>query len=194
MRYRIAILTSNILNPFFVSPVLILLLSFKSTSCTIDTVKWSLISIAVSILPVFSVIIYLVRNRRLESPFINIREQRTKLYLLASVCAGAGCITFYYLEAPEELVATFVAGFAALVIFMCINFLWKISLHTAFVTASAIILIILYGSIAAVTVGLVPVIAWSRIELKYHSPAQVAAGALLAALIVVAVFYLFGLV
>jgi len=145
-------------------------------------------------LPVFLVIIYLVRNRRLESPFINVRKQRTKIYLLAGVCAGVGCIIFYYLGAPKELIATFVAGLSAVVVFMCVNLLWKISLHTAFVTASVTVLIILYGSIVAATVVLVPLIAWSRIELKHHSLAQVITGALLAALIVVVVFYLFGLV
>lgn len=194
MRERIASLTSNILNPFLVSLVLILLLSFKSTSSTLDAVKWSLISIAVSILPVFSVIIYLVRSQKLEGPFINVRKQRTKIYLLAGVCAGVGCIIFPYLGAPPTLRATFVAGLSAVVVFMCVNLLWKISLHTAFVTASVTALIILYGSIAAVTVVLVPIIAWARIELKHHSLAQVATGALLAALIVVVVFYLFGLV
>ena len=194
MRERIASLTSNILNPFLVSLVLILLLSFKSTSSTLDTVKWSLILIAVSILPVFLVIIYLVRNRRLEGPFINIRKQRTEIYLLAGVGASVGCIVFHYLGAPPILVATAVAGLSGVVVFMCVNLLWKISLHTAFVTASVTALIILYGSIAAVTVVLVPLIAWSRIELKHHSLAQVTAGALLAALIVVVVFYLFGLV
>ena len=194
MRKRIASLTSNILDPFLVSLVLILLLSFKSASSTLDAVKWSLISITVSILPVFSVIIYLVRNHRLESSFIITRRQRTKIYLLAGVCAGIGCIIFPYLGAPPTLRATFVAGLSAVVVFMCVNLLWKISLHTAFVTASVTVLIILYGSIAAVTVVLVPLIAWSRIELKHHSLAQVAAGALLAALIVVIVFHLFGLV
>lgn len=194
MRKRIASLTSNILNPFLVSLVLILLLSFKSTSSAVDAVKWSLISIAASILPVFLFIIYLVRKQKLESPFINVRKQRTKIYLLAGVFAGVGCIIFPYLEAPPTLRATFVAGLSAVVVFMCVNLLWKISLHTAFVTASVTVLIILYGSIAAVTVALVPLIAWSRIELKHHSLAQVAAGALLAALIVVVVFYLFGLV
>lgn len=194
MRERIANLTSNILHPFLVSPILILLLSFKSTSDVLDAVKWSLISIAVSVLPVFLVIIYLVRNRRLESPSINVRKQRTKIYLLAGVCAGVGCIIFHYLGAPKELIATFVAGLSAIVVFMCVNLLWKISLHAAFVTASVTILIILYGSIAAATVVLVPLIAWSRIELKHHSLAQVITGALLAALIVVIVFYLFGLV
>ncbi|MBA7709293.1 hypothetical protein ES703_118207 [subsurface metagenome] len=194
MRERIASLTSNILNPFLVSLVLILLLSFKSTSSALDAVKWSLISIAASILPVFLFIIYLVRKQKLESPFINVRKQRTKIYLLAGVFAGVGCIIFPYLEAPPTLRATFVAGLSAVVVFMCVNLLWKISLHTAFVTASVTVLIILYGSIAAVTVALIPLIAWSRIELKHHSLAQVAAGALLAALIVVVVFYLFGLV
>jgi len=77
---------------------------------------------------------------------------------------------------------------------MCINLLWKISLHTAFVAASVTVLTILYGSIGAVTAVLLPSIAWSRIELEHHSLAQVAAGALLAALIVVVTFYLFGLV
>jgi len=194
LRERIASLTSNILNPFLVSLVSILLLSFKSTSSALDAVKWSLISIAASILPVFLFIIYLVRKQKLESPFTNVRKQRTKIYLLAGVFAGVGCIIFPYLEAPPTLRATFVAGLSAVVVFMCVNLLWKISLHTAFVTASVTVLIILYGSMAAVAVVLVPLIAWSRIELKHHSPAQVAAGALLAALIVVVVFYLFGLV
>ena len=194
MRERITSLTSNILNPFLIGLVLILLLSFKSTPSVLDAIKWSLISIAASILPVFGVIIYLVRSQKLESIFINVRKQRTKIYLLAVVCAGVGYVILYYLEAPKELIATFVAGLSAVVVFMCVNFLWKISLHTALIAASVTVLIILYGSIAAVTVVLVPLIGWARIELKHHSPAQVAAGALLAAVIVVVVFYLFGLV
>ena len=194
MSARIASLTSNILNPFLVGFLLILLLSFRSTSSTLDAIKWSLISIAASILPVLGVIIYLVRSQKLENIFINVRKQRTKIYLLAGVCAGVGWVILYYLEAPKELLATFVAGFAAVVVFMCVNFLWKISLHIALIAASVTILIILYGSIAVVTVALVPLIGWARIELKHHSLAQVVAGALLAAVIVVVVFYLFGLV
>ena len=194
MRERIASLTSNILNPFLVSLVVILLLSFKSTSSTVDAVKWSLISIAVSILPVLGAIIFLVRQQRLESHYINIREQRTQVYLLASVCLGVGCVIFPALSAPLMLRAIFIAGLSAVVIFMGINLLWKISLHTAFVTALVTVLIILYGSIAAVSAVLVPLISWARIELRQHSPAQVVTGALLATLIVVVVFHLFGLV
>ena len=192
MRKRIANLTSNILNPFLVSLVVILLLSFKATSSVLDALKWSLILIAISILPVYLVIVYLVRSERVEGFFISVRKQRTKIYLLAGACAGVGCAILPYWGAPLTLVATFVAGLSAAVVFMCINLRWKISLHTAFVAASVTVLVILYGWIAAVTVVLVPLIAWARIGLEHHSLAQVATGALLAALIVVVVFYLFG--
>ena len=194
MKKQVATLTSNILNPYLVSLAVILLLSFESTSSVLEAIKWSLILIALSILPVFSVIVYLVRNDRLEGLFINVRKQRTKIYLLAGVCAGVGCVILPYLGAPKMLVATFIAGLSATVIFMAINLIWKISLHTAIIAASVTVLVILYGSIAAVTVVLPPLIAWARIESEHHSLAQVTAGALLAALIVVAVFYPFGLV
>ncbi len=191
MRKRLANLTSNILNPFWVSLVVILLLSFASASSTLDALKWALVSIALSILPVFSVIVYLVRNGKLDGIFTNVRGQRTKIYLLAGLCAVVGCIILIYLRAPSILVAAFTAGLSTAVIFMCINLWWKISLHTAFITASVTVLVMLYGWVAVVTVALVPLTAWARITLEHHSLAQVATGALLAALIVVVVFYPF---
>jgi len=193
MRKRIAKLASNILNPFLVSLVIILLLSFESASGTLDALKWSLILVAIGILPVFLTIIYSVRKGRLDSIFPNIRQQRTRFYLLSSVCAAAGYAVLHYFKAPLMLRAAFATGISTVAVFMGINLWWKISLHTAFVAALATVLILLYGWIAAISIVLVPLIAWARIELKQHSPAQVIVGALLAALIVVTAFHLFGL-
>jgi membrane-associated phospholipid phosphatase len=194
MKKRLARLTSNILNPFLVSFAVIIVLSFESTSSTADALKWSVIAIALSVLPVFIVIVFLVRNHKLESIFVNARRQRNKIYLLASAFAVVGCVVLPYLGAPRLLVTTFIAGLAAILIFMGINLLWKISLHTAFITASVTIFIIVYSSIGALTAVLLPPVAWARIELEHHSPAQVATGALLAASIVVLVFLLYGLI
>lgn len=193
-RKRIANLTSHILNPFAVSLVVILLLSFEVASSTADALKWSLILIAVGILPVFSVMVYLVRRGRLDSFFTSVRGQRTKVYALATVCAVVGGVIITYLGAPLVLRATFVAGLSAVIVFMFINLWWKISLHIAFVAASVVALIILYGPIGALSVVFLPLIGWARIELGDHSPAQVAVGAILAAVIAVVAFYLFGLV
>ena len=194
MRNRIAKLTSTALNPFLVSLAVIILLSFNSTSSILDALKWVLISLGLSTLPVFVVIIFLVHKDKLEGISIKVRKQRNKIYLLSSVCAVVSCAVLYYLAAPLVLVATLVAGLLSVVMFMSINLWWKISIHSAFVAGSVTILIAMYGYIWAATIVLLPLIGWSRIELEHHSPAQVVSGALLAALVVFAVFYLFGLV
>ena len=194
MPKSLAKLTSNIVNPFLVSFVVIILLSFESTSSTSDALKWAAISVALSVLPVFSVVVYLVQNKKLEGIFVNPRHQRHKLYLLASALAVVGCVVLFYLGAPRLLMAAFVAGLAAIVIFMGINFWWKISLHTAFVAASVTVLIIVFNPVGAWTVVLLPAVAWARMEMGQHSPAQVAGGAVLSAVVVVVVFWLFGLI
>jgi membrane-associated phospholipid phosphatase len=194
MRERLARLTSNILNPFLITFVVIVLLSFKATADTAGALKWTSISVALSVLPIFVVVVYLARLGKLDGIFVNPRHQRHRIYLLASVLAIAGCMVLWYFDAPELLTASFTAGLTAIIVFMVINFFWKISLHTAFMAASVTVLIMVYGAAAAWTVVLLPPVAWARIEMKQHSPVQVAAGALLAAVIVVLVYRGFGVV
>ncbi len=191
---RIANLTSIIFSPFLVGLAVILLVSFESTASILDAIKWSLILIALSILPIYLVVVYLVRSNRLDGILINIRQQRSKIYALAAILTGIGCIILFYLKAPLIMLALFVTGFFGTAIFMGINLWWKISLHTAFIAASVTLLVILYGFMAAVAIVLIPLVAWSRLELERHSPAQLVAGALLAISILPAVFYLFGLI
>lgn len=194
MRKRIAYLTSQVLNPFLISLALVILLSFYATSGTITALKWSLIFIAISILPVFSAILYFTHHGSLDSFFTNIRRQRTKVYLVSCTCASISCIILYYLGAPVMLLAISVTGLSGAVVFMGINLWWKISLHTAFVAASVTVLVILFGPVAAIAIILLPLIIWARIELEHHSLAQAATGAILSASIVVLIFYLFGLI
>jgi len=131
----------------------------------------------------------MLRNGKLDDFYITIREQRTRIYLFGCFCALVSCITLIYLKAPLILVAAFTTGLSTAFIFTLINLWWKISLHTALVAASATVLVLLYGWMAAATLALVPLTAWARIELESHSLAQVVSGALLAALIVVVMFY-----
>ena len=171
-RQRIANLTSNILNPFLLCLALIVLFSFKSATSTSEAIKWALISTGLGIVPVFLVIIYLLRHGKLDDFFIAAREQRTRIYVIGCLSAAAGCIALALLGAPDILVAGFITGVSTAVVFAIINLWWKISLHTAFVSASATILLMLYGWTAAATIALIPLTAWARIELKSHSLAQ----------------------
>ena len=194
MRRKLARIVTNVLNPFLLSLLILILLAMESTTSTEEAIKWSLIGLALSVFPVFVVVIYMVSKKKLDGIFINPRQQRHRIYLLAIICAIIGYFVLVALDAPPLLVTTFIAGLVAVIIFMIINLFWKISLHTAFITASATVLIIVYGTIAAWTALFVPLVAWARIEMRLHTPAQVFCGALSACAIVSIVFGMRGYV
>ncbi len=192
MRERLARLTSNILNPFLVSCVSIIVLVLKSTTGTTEAVKWILVSLALSVLPVFAMVRYLVSRRKLDGIFVTQRRQRTRLYLVSGVLAIIGCLVLYLLHAPDLLMATFISGLAAIAVFGGINLVWKISLHSAFMSGMATIFTIIYGIAGAFSILLLLLVAWARLELKMHSLAQVVVASILAAVIVTGVYLGFG--
>jgi hypothetical protein len=194
MRETLAKLTTNTINPFLMSFIVIVLLAFRGAASTGEALKWAVIALAFSVLPVLATIYYLVRRKKLDGFYANPRRQRTGLYLLASVLAAAGYVTLWRLGAPVLLVAIFAAGLASIVVFSVVNLFWKISLHTAFMTGAASVLIIVYGAAAAWTVLLIPLVTWARITLKQHTPLQAGLGAILAAGIVTGVFGGYGLI
>jgi len=194
MRERTAKLISGILNPFLLSAVVMVLLCFKDTPDTAYALKWAAIALAISVLPVLAAVAYLVRRKKLDAFYDNQRHQRHVVYVISSLLGAVGCGLMWGLNAPQLLAVTFTAGLVELIVFMGVNFYWKISLHTAFVAGTVMVLCLVYGAIASWTVIFLPLVCWSRIELKQHSIPQVALGALLAGGIVTAIFAAFGLV
>jgi membrane-associated phospholipid phosphatase len=193
-KLRIANLVSNILNPFLLALVIIMLLALKSRPTILSALRWSLVLAVVSILPVMLVVMYLVRKGRMGSLFPNVRRQRTEIYLLAGAFTVIDYIVLLRIHAPTMLIAGVVTALFGLILFMCINLWWGISLHTAFMTGLATISTILYGWIGTSASVLVLLVGWSRIELKEHTLTQVIAGAFLAALVVIVTFHLFGFI
>jgi hypothetical protein len=194
MKTRLAHLISNLLNPFAIGLVVILVLAFESSASPADAFKWSLIMIGICVLPVYVASVYLVRAGQLDGIFSNRRRQRTKIYFIGIACAGVGYLLLWLLGAPDELLAALAAALSSSALFMAINTVWKISVHTAFVMGAAILLIILYGWVGAIALAMVPLTVWARMELSQHSLAQALAGAVLSGLIMVTVFYLFGVI
>ena len=191
---RIAHLTSGIFSPFLIGLILILLVSLEATASFNAAIKWSLLLFALSILPTFTFTVFLVRNNHLDGVFSSSCRQRIRIYALMFVLAGVCCITLFFLKAPLMLLVLAIAGLTGTVIFTLLNLWWKVSLHTAFITAMVTMLFIFYGFVSTALLPLIPLVAWSRIRLGQHSMAQTATGALLGALILSAVFYLFGLI
>lgn len=194
MRDKVAKLTSIIVNPFLVNAILLLIISLKSANSTAEGVKWFLISVAISIVPIFIIVLYLVRHNRVDSLFINIRTQRDKVYIFSSVLMGTACVILFFLKAPVVLVALFVAIFVTGLTFACVNRWWKISIHVASIAAAVTALVVLYGAVAAWTILLVPLVAWARVKMEHHTLAQVLTGGLLSSLVLSLVLLFFKLV
>jgi membrane-associated phospholipid phosphatase len=194
MSHFLARLIYNILNPFLVSFIVITVLAFESTANTADALKWMVISIALSVLPVFVFVVYMVKIKQLDGIFINPRKQRTRIYVLATCLGVAGVIVLYFTQAPKLMFVTFVTGLISIAMFMFINLYWKISLHTGFIASAVTITIIVNGGHYSFLVVLVPLVGWARLDMKLHSWPQVAAGALLAAGIVLIVFKAFAMI
>lgn len=194
MRQRIARLTSSLLNPFLVSFITIIFIVLDSTDSITGALKWTALALALSVLPVFIFVLYQVKRKKLDSIFPETQGQRKIIYILATAVAAAGCGVMWAFKAPELLAVTFTTGLAAIVVFMAINLYWKISLHTAFASAAATMLTMVYDAKAAWVFVLLPLVAWARLELRLHTPAQVAVGAVLAAAIVTGMLWGFGLV
>jgi membrane-associated phospholipid phosphatase len=194
MKKKLAENISAIINPILVSLVAIALLSYESTASNADAIKWAAILLFLCVVPVYLTAVVLVRMGRLEGIFNNTREKREQLYLVACMCAGAALLVLHLMGAPEQMVATMTATLVAGITFALINLKWKISIHTAFITGFVVLAILLYGWLMALLGGLVIVVAWSRVELDWHTGRQVIAG-MAATIIIMSVNYsLFGLI
>jgi len=194
MRLKLANSVSNVFNPILLSLLAILLLSLGTTESLSRALVLSLVVVVIGVVPVYLLALYLVRSDRLESVFNSTRQQRRGIYIAGIISVLFSILALRLLDAPAEMLATLVTVVVAGAMFLVINNWWKISIHAAFSTGVAVMLTLLYGWPAAL-VALVPVplVAWSRVALGQHSVWQVTAGAALAVVIQLAVFYFFGL-
>jgi membrane-associated phospholipid phosphatase len=191
MKDKIAGLISNIINPFIITIIVLVLIALKASTDNAHAIRWIFITVAISVFPVFIFVLFLLHFKKLDGIFNNSRQQRTKVYLIAAFLGAIDCLVLWYFKVPDLLLETFYAGLIAVVIFTIINRYWKISLHTAFVTAGVAMLIMIYGINMAWGLMLFPLVGWSRIALRQHSFAQVVIGGVLAVVIVIGVYCLF---
>lgn len=188
MKRRIAGIITNVVNPFAVSTVVIGVLAFRGTPDLARALLWTIGALSLSVVPLLLAVVFLVRRKRMDGVFNNPRRQRYLLYVMAIVTGFFGFTMLWLGHGPELLRLTFIAGVVSLLVFMFVNFYWKISLHTAFVAGTATIFAIVIGGWGALALVLLPAVGWSRWSLGQHTLAQVTAGAVVAVGIVLVVF------
>jgi len=140
-----------------------------------------------TLLPLLPIVVDAVRGR--VNIFVSEREKRWKYYLL-SIASYALAVAYAWWRdyKPYLVMSVSYAASAASLALITVLAKWKISVHTAGVAGPTTALLLIGGREAALLYLLLAPVAWARYELREHTPAQLAAGAIVAAASTLLVF------
>lgn len=142
-----------------------------------------------TVLPLAPILVDSARGR--VDVFVSERGKRVRYYLISILSYFIGIS--YSLWRGYRIYAVFNAAYmlsAAALALVTVLARWKISVHAAGVAGPTTALALITGAEAALLYLLLIPVAWARLELKAHTPAQLAAGAFVALVSTVSVFSL----
>jgi membrane-associated phospholipid phosphatase len=149
---------------------------------------WGLVAATFCGLLPYGIVIAGVRRRRWTDRHLRARQQRPLPFLAAITSLLAGLAMLLALNAPRQLVALVVAMLTGLAATLVVTLWWKLSLHTAAAGGTVAILALVFGPAFTLAVPAVALVAWARVRLGDHNPAQTLAGATLGGLVATTVF------
>lgn len=153
-------------------------------------IGWGLLGALFAAFIPITFIKYGMRRGRWADRHVGVKQHRliVMTFIIASVATGI--VLMATLGAPRTMVALIVSMLTTLAALMAITTRWKISVHAAVSSGAVVLLALTYGEWMLLLYPLVALVGWSRIALKDHTPAQVAAGVLLGAAVAAATFLL----
>jgi membrane-associated phospholipid phosphatase len=184
---------STICNPFVTALALFVFMAHAQAKDT--PTFWYLLFVSTfftSIGPMLYVL-WLYATDRIADLDMSVRTEREAVFGAFVVFFFLGTAALWFMHAPRLLVATMGGYAVASLIVQYITRYWKISTHALGITASLTALVYLYGPQPLPFLVLIPIVGWSRIYLKAHTFAQVAAGTALGASCVLVAYHVFKL-
>jgi membrane-associated phospholipid phosphatase len=144
---------------------------------------WLSLYLLLDVLTPLSFLVWQLRRGSITDLDIQLREQRRNTLL---VTIGGFALTWLVMligGAPPALTLMAGAGMLQWIIIFGITMRWKVSIHSTSATGVAIIILRIFGLSAAPLVVSIPLIAWSRVKLRHHTPAQTIVGVILGVIV-----------
>jgi membrane-associated phospholipid phosphatase len=187
-RLRVARLVGELLSPPPILAVLALIVAWDSSPTPAMAMLWGgIAAVSASVLP-YALILRGVRRGRLSDRNISLRQQRIRFAGVAITSILLGLAVLAVFDAPAEMVALQASIAVGVACGWVITLWWKISVHAAIAAGAAAVLPLVFGPALLVVWPLVAVIAWSRVQVGDHTPAQVLAGVALGIVVNATVF------
>ncbi|EKF87008.1 phosphatase PAP2 family protein [Methanobacterium formicicum] len=168
---------STVSNPPFVAIPVFLIINYTLLYGG-DWLWFSAISIFfVSILPIITSSLW-IKKKNLE---VDMPRRQDRIYPLLLVIASyiTGVAVLYILGAPPLTTVLMICYLNNTIIVLLFSLYWKISIHAMGIAGPATAIIYLFGWYGVLFSLLVPLVLWSRLYLKRHTPAQLIVGTVL---------------
>ena len=172
---QVAVLVSHLLNPALVAWWVFTTLMWTAGA---DWVAGGIGLAFYAVIPGLAML-FLFRNGIVQEFYPGERDQRGRLLILGTVCYLLGFIALGIYGASHFMVGAGCAYFLNALLVWQINRYWKISIHAVGVSGGILILLEAMGGEFWPFVLALPLVAWARLRLKSHTPAQVVVGGLL---------------
>ncbi|WP_246036515.1 phosphatase PAP2 family protein [Sinomonas susongensis] len=183
-RFAFARVVTEALQPPIVTAVLMLLSPAGSPGFP-GTLWYGLVAAAFTCLLPFGLLLALVRAGKVTDHHVSDRRQRVPVLAASIACVLVGLGLLLLLRAPASVIAMVLALIGGLALLALVSLVWKISGHAAAITSAAVSVMFLFGASWWPVLLLVPVVIWSRLVLRAHTPSQTIAGAVFGGAVIV---------
>lgn len=188
--YALGLLLSRLFHPIFMNIGMFLIVGYFAMTTHLQGMLWAVLCIALLIIPPTLFFTMRLRQGVYSDEDISVRHQRTELYLFGLGTVTVSTAILLLLGVPRPFLALLVCAFVMGALATLINLFWKISVHGASVASLATVALLYSRGVGiALWLGALAV-GWARVRTGNHTPLQVLAGFVLAATVVVTVFYL----
>jgi hypothetical protein len=164
---------SHVISPHIVGVVVFSILTLTYSDKPFEVLLWVAFIVPFLVIPPLVYLLWLVRQGAIEDIYMPNRATRVRPLTVMMgwffVCLGL----IHYWEAPP-LVEVLILLISMLVgVLSLVTLFWKISFHGATITAAATTTVMVSSSYYVWPVMLlVPLVGWSRIRLKRHTPVR----------------------
>jgi membrane-associated phospholipid phosphatase len=181
-RLALARMISIIFSPPFVAIATYFFVAFAEPQPLFVGIGWALLAMFIQMFP--AAMLYFYRRKRGEYSDADVsrRQDRNELYLLGACAIFVSVLLLQWLNAPRSLEALAIGTLALGISCGLVNMFWKISMHAATIAACATITSLYAVPIGAVMWVCALAVGWARVKTQNHTPMQVVAGFVAAAI------------
>jgi membrane-associated phospholipid phosphatase len=114
---------------------------------------------------------------------LDLREERTKPFIVGVSCYFLGFLALYTLNAPPLITWLMFSSLTTTLIVQLITRWWKVSIHATGISGTVTAWAFQFGSVVYPYFLLIPIVSASRVILHKHTTAQVIVGSLIGLLL-----------